>query len=42
LTDWRLIARQHPPRLRLVEERQEIWLGEYPISVDSVDGFQIL
>lgn len=42
LTDWRLIARQHPPRLRLVTERQEIWLGEHPISIDSVDGFQIL
>lgn len=42
LTDWRLIARRRPPRLRLVEARQEIWLGEHPVSIDSADGFQIL
>ena len=40
--DWLLIARQHPPTLRLLPERREVWLGEYAVSIDSADGFKIL
>jgi hypothetical protein len=44
LTDleWRASARQFPPQLQFSAERQEIWLGEHIISIESADGFKII